>query len=67
MNLAHMSKASSNTIRNRRKKLIDRMKRIVDNSSIQQGSEKVFIKQCMKSIIDEIELIVRVERNKHEI
>lgn len=41
-----------NINKNRRKKLKERMKRVIDNSSI-AGSEKVFIKQALSSILQE--------------
>jgi hypothetical protein len=53
INLAHMKNAGENTIKNRKKKLRERMVRIIDNSTL-PGSEKIFVKQAMKSIIDEM-------------
>lgn len=53
VNLAHMPKADLSTIRNRKKKLKERMARVIGNSSM-PGSEKVFVKQAMKSIIEEM-------------
>ncbi|QQG32300.1 hypothetical protein CkP1_0154 [Citrobacter phage CkP1] len=55
-NLAHMKTSSKETVRNRKKKLKERMARIISNTSM-KPSEKVFVKNAMKSIFDELSLI----------
>lgn len=51
--LAMMRGASKETIKNRKKKLFERMNRLIDNSSL-SGSEKVFLKGNLKSIAQEL-------------
>lgn len=60
-NLAHHRNAEDNTIRNRKKKLKERMARIIDNSSM-PASEKVFVKAQLKSIFEELKLIGEVHK-----
>lgn len=66
MLIAHMKTASSESVRNRKKKLKARMLRVIDNTSMTHG-EKVFLKNSMKSIFDELSLIHQnVEREHYE-
>lgn len=62
VNLAHMPNAEESVIKNRKKKLKERMIRVIDNSSL-KGGEKVFFKQAMKSIMDEMMQIYDVHGN----
>lgn len=57
--LAMNPRAEENTVRNRKKKLKDRMKRIINNSTM-SGNEKVFVNSCLKSIFEELADIHRV-------
>lgn len=52
-------RAEENTVRNRKKKLKERMKRLINNSTM-SGNEKVFVNSCLKSIFDELADIHRV-------
>lgn len=63
-NLAHMRTASKETVRNRKKKLKERMARIINNTSM-EPSEKVFVKNAMKSIFDELSLIHQNTAREH--
>lgn len=57
--LAIHPRAEENTVRNRKKKLKERMKRLINNSTM-SGNEKVFVNSCLKSIFDELADIHRV-------
>jgi DNA-directed RNA polymerase beta' subunit len=61
--LAHELWASKETIRNRKKKLKERINRLIDNSSA-PGNEKRFLKLSLKSIFDELSIIHQNEARK---
>lgn len=63
-NLAHKRTASPESVRNRKKKLKARMLRNIDNTSMPH-SEKVFVKNAMKSIFDELSLIHQQTAREH--
>lgn len=52
--IAHQRNAGDKEIRNRKNVLRERFKRLIDNSSA-TGSEKVFMKQNLWSIVKELE------------
>lgn len=59
---AMMKGASKETIKNRKQKLFERMNRLIDNSSL-SGSEKVFLKGNLKSIVQEL---IDIEYWRHQ-
>lgn len=63
--LAMMRGASKETIKNRKKKLFERMNRLIDNSSL-AGHEKVFLKGNMKSIAQEL-IDIEFWRNQNDL
>lgn len=62
--LAMMRGASKETIKNRKKKLFERMNRLIDNSSL-AGNEKVFLKGNLRSIAQEL-IDIEYWRNKND-
>lgn len=56
--LACKKGAEATTIRNRRKKLFERISRVIDNSD---ATNKKFIKSCIKADINEL---LEIERNR---
>lgn len=59
--LAVNPRAEEHTVRNRKKKLKERMKRIINNSTMSHN-EKVFVVGCLKMIFDELNEIYRVHK-----
>ena len=57
--LAMHPRAEENTVRNRKKKLKERAKRVINNSTMSHN-EKVFVNSCIKSIFEELADIHRV-------